>query len=264
MLPEHKLLSHNNGQLSYRDVGEGPALLFLHGLNGNSKSWKRQFEEIAGQFRLIAWDAPGYGSSSLLTEAGIDAYSDIAADLVESLGIPQYSVVGHSMGGVVAGRLAARHPKTVRRLVLSCTHSGNGLPVSENLGKSYITRIENRNKLSNSEFGRFGAGRMLPDTVAPNIFDEVAEIASEVRSDGLEAAIKVINYADNRPHLAELNCPVLIVDAELDPVVPSERTEDLRRVIRQAKNATLKGVGHAPYLEDSKAFNKMITEFMTS
>lgn len=263
MLPKISSFRYDSGQVSFREAGEGPALLFLHGLNGNSKSWRRQFEGLADQFRLIAWDAPGYGDSSP-AEPDIDVYSDIAADLMEGLGIATYAVVGHSMGGVIAGRLAARHPRRINRLVLSCSQPGMGLAASESLGQSYVDRIENRKNLSDNEFGKFGAGRMLPGFIAPDIFNEVAEIASEVRPQGLEAAIRVINYADNRSLLAGLDCPVLIIDAELDPVISPERTSALEAIMPQVERATIRGAGHAPYLENGEAYNQIICEFMNS
>ncbi|MGI9568750.1 MAG: alpha/beta fold hydrolase [Desulfobulbia bacterium] len=263
MQPEHKIFSLNGGQLSYRTCGNGPVLFLLHGLNGNSKSWIKQFEELADEFRLIAWDAPGYGMSSL-TEANIDIYADLAAGLMEGLGIAIYAVLGHSMGGVVAGRLSGRHARNINRLILSCTHPGTGLIADEDLGKSYLSRIENRRTLSDFEFGRFGAGRMLPETVSADTFEIVADIASEVGSEGLEAAIKVINYANNRTVLSDLNCPVLIIDAELDPVVPPERTTILEELMPQAGRATVIGAGHAPYLENARTYNQIISEFMNS
>ena len=72
-----KYLTVEGQKIAYRDEGRGPALVFLHGLGGNSASWEPQFEAFADRYRLVAWDMPGFGSSDLLaaSEASTRDYS---------------------------------------------------------------------------------------------------------------------------------------------------------------------------------------------
>ncbi|MGI9378294.1 MAG: alpha/beta fold hydrolase, partial [Methyloligellaceae bacterium] len=120
MLPPQQTVALLNGTLSFRETGTGDPIVFLHGLNGNSGSWEKQFEQLVDKFRILAWDAPGYGQSSL-QDPDVDRYVEVAAEWLQGRDAGQATVVGHSMGGVVAARLAINHPQLVRRLVLSCS-----------------------------------------------------------------------------------------------------------------------------------------------
>ena len=250
-----------SGTLSYRETGLGDPLVFLHGLNGNSASWEKQFERLGDRFRVLAWDAPGYGQSSL-QDPVVDRYAELAAAWLQERNAAPATIIGHSMGGVVAARLAINYPQLVRRLVLSCSQSGLGHSADDPLGSSYLARIDARTSLSDEEFGKFGAGRMLPENTSPEVFAAVAARASEVTTAGLRDAIRMIHTTDNLPGLAKITCPTLILDASDDPVVKPDRTAALVAAMPASSRVTLDGLGHAPYLENPEAYNRALTEFI--
>ena len=260
-LPEVRVAALPGGALSYREAGRGSTVLLLHGLNGSSKSWGPQFNTLGRRHRVIAWDAPGYGKSAII-DASIDAYADAAAGLMDALAAEPGTVVGHSMGGVVAARLAHRRPDLVRRLVLSCTHWGLALPAASPLEPRYVRRIEARRSLPTAEYGRTRAKNMLAPGAAPQVAATVAAIAEEVTVEGLEGAIRMEHSADNRPMLATLSIPILLIDADRDPVLPPERADALAAFLPTARRVTLAGSGHAPYLEDVAGFNRAVEEFL--
>lgn len=259
--PALRIVSLASGTMSYRETGDGPALLLLHGLNGSSASWDAQHEALGARFRVIAWDAPGYGRSDLL-EPVADAYADAANLLLEALGVRRAAVLGHSMGGVVAGRLAHRHPERIDRLVLSCTHWGLARPAGEAFPPAYQRRLEERRRLADDEYGRERARRMLPADAAPDVAARVAAIARDVREEGLARAIRMELDCDNRAALAALAMPILLIDADRDPVLKPERAEALAALLPRARRVTLRGIGHAPYLEDPRAFNAALVAFL--
>ena len=65
-IPELKIIETPGGEISYRENGSGPILLLMHGIGGNSRSWRSQLDTLSNNFRVIAWDAPAYGKSCLL------------------------------------------------------------------------------------------------------------------------------------------------------------------------------------------------------
>ena len=79
------------GTVSCRTAGSGPALCLLHGIGSQSGSWVRQLEALAPRFRVIAWDAPGYGDSDrLAADSPVAAdYADVLEALLDTLGIDQ-------------------------------------------------------------------------------------------------------------------------------------------------------------------------------
>lgn len=101
------------------DAGDGEPVLLLHGISSNADAFRRQVEDLADAYRLLAWDAPGYARSADPAAApGVDGYADAAKGVLDALGVARAHIVGASWGGVVATRLALRHPGCVVSLAL--------------------------------------------------------------------------------------------------------------------------------------------------
>ncbi|NQV98426.1 MAG: alpha/beta hydrolase [Rhodospirillales bacterium] len=250
-----------SGTIAYRIAGTGVPLVLLHGLAGNSRSFIRQFEFFAGDHQVIAWDAPGYGGSDDLA-ADIDLFTDALHELTAVLGLARFVLLGHSMGGVLAARYAARFPDQLRGLILSCTHVGNGLAKGTALPAGYRNRINDLNTMSPGDYGRARATAMLAADTPAGIFQLAAEISAETRARGLENAARVIMETDNSDGLAALALPTLIIAGAVDPVVPPEKTARLRQLVNQATYAEIAGAGHAPYLEKPEPYNAAVQSFI--
>ena len=115
------------GSIGIRSDGDGPPVLFLHGLGGTRAAWEPQLESLSPDFRCIAWDMPGYGvSAPLPAPLTFEAIADAAAQLLDDLDIARADIVGLSFGGQQALHLALRHPDRIRRLVLADTSARFG------------------------------------------------------------------------------------------------------------------------------------------
>ena len=166
------------------------------------------------------------------------------------------------MGGVVAGRLAYRHPNKVTKLILSCTHSGNAQPNDRPLASKFTNRIKELNAMPPSDYGRLRASKMVPGDTPAEVLNIIAEIAAEARPEGLKGAGLAINTADNSPLLKQLILPMLIIDADKDSVIKPGQLAQLAEMCPKACKVTLNGLGHAPYLEDPGAYNKILKDFL--
>ena len=90
-----------------RAGAEGPALVLLHGLAGSEAWWKRNLPALSRAFRVVALDLPGFGSSHPNARLILDEVPSQVAALLDELGIERAHVIGHSMGGLVAGAALA-------------------------------------------------------------------------------------------------------------------------------------------------------------
>ncbi len=266
-LPERQYVQLDSGQVSYRQTGAGPDLVLLHGLAGNARTWERQFETFAHKFRVTAWDAPGYGDTDLV-EPSIEAYADTLAAFTRAVGIERFILLGHSMGGIVAGNAAGRYPDRIGGLVLSCTLLGRKQPKGAPLGEKYLARIAQLDEADPLEYGRARAKTMTAPGCDPLIIEHFAGIAAETRKDGLQAAARVISEADNGPVFADLNMPILVLAGDVDTTVTRDFTEAMVAAVPDTVPSLdvhyLPNVAHAPYMEDAEAYNAVLGDFLDS
>ena len=101
------------------DIGDGPAVVFLHGLSGCWQNWLESIPPLAADHRVIAIDLPGFGESPMPAEPiSVSGYARIVVELLDALGVERATIVGNSMGGFVGCEMAIRFPARVERLVL--------------------------------------------------------------------------------------------------------------------------------------------------
>ncbi|MFL5929293.1 MAG: alpha/beta fold hydrolase, partial [Gaiellaceae bacterium] len=211
-------------RIRWYEGGSGPPLLLVHGFGG--AAWN--FSEIAPLLpgrRLIVPDLPGHGGSSALPATTLAGFADVLATLLDS----PTDVVGHSMGGVVALRLAERHPPLVRRLVLA---AAAGISSSTRLTEVAIALvgIVQPARLAGGRVDRIARSRRLRSLVFgglevsnPLLLTERAVHGflrgSTMHTDALDAGL-ALAADDPRQDLDRIRCPVLVLWGARDRQVP--------------------------------------------
>src|SRR5439155_1509474 len=115
-----RYLRVEGARIRYIDAGRGAPVVFLHGLGASMYAWRNNLGAVAAAgFRVIAFDNRGFGLSDK-PPAPYDnaAYARLAIAFMDSLGLPDAVLVGHSMGGAIAAEVAIEHPPRVRGLIL--------------------------------------------------------------------------------------------------------------------------------------------------
>ncbi len=173
--PPQQSMTTSQGKLSFRSRGEGEVVIFLHGLLGSSKAWAFQFAGLSPYYHVAAWDAPGYGESTLVP-AEIDAYVQALREFAGQYDGEKITLVGHSMGGTVASRYAVRYPDKVQRLVLSCTHPGYGAPESTPVSEKLEQRLRELSEIGPKAYGWNRARDLLPFPGIPAGGDDLCRL----------------------------------------------------------------------------------------
>jgi pimeloyl-ACP methyl ester carboxylesterase len=110
-------------------LGSGPTVLMLHGIGGGHLAFAPQVETLAASgYRAVAWDMPGYGHSAPIEPYTFKGLAERCIALIGKLNCGTVTLVGHSMGGMVAQEVVARRPELVDKLVLSGTSPSFGKP----------------------------------------------------------------------------------------------------------------------------------------
>ncbi len=247
----------------HAEAGRGDAIVFLHGIGGDSSVWAAQFDAFAGGFRVIAWDMPGYGSSPALRPMTFPALADALRGLLDRLELGCVHLVGHSMGGMVAQEFAATYPERVRTLVLAATSPAFGRTDSA-FQKRFVE----------ARLGPLDAGRTMTElaeeTVAallgPDASEKYAVLAREamaaVPETAYRDAIACLVTFDRRDALAEYTMPVLALAGDRDAAAPAPMMQRMAERIPGAEFVSLPGTGHLCNLESPSAFNDAVEAFV--
>lgn len=149
-----------------------PALVFLHYWGGTSRTWRKVTAELEGQFKTVAYDARGWGKSDK-TLAGykLADLADEALSLVKVLGIKQYVLVGHSMGGKVAQLAASRRPEGLSGLILVAPAQPTPRRNPEEMRQGQLHAYDNRENVLKV----IGSGLPTAHPSSPEILDQIVE-----------------------------------------------------------------------------------------
>nr|WP_222132122.1 alpha/beta fold hydrolase [Pseudonocardia sp. C8] len=237
--------------------------MLLHGIGGAAESFRPQLDGgLAGTYRLLAWDAPGYGDSpdpppGTPPETVMDRLADAALAVLD--GTPAH-VVGVSWGGVVATRMALRRPDLLRSLVLADSTRGSGRTPEGRAGMA--RRVEELAELGAGEFAARRAGRLVaPDAPAP-VRARVEAIMAGVRPAGYALAAASMAATDHSADLARIGVPTLVVVGEHDVVTGVEEARALAAAIPGAGFALVPGAGHAANQEQPAEFDRIVGGFL--
>ncbi|MBA2529491.1 MAG: alpha/beta hydrolase [Euzebyales bacterium] len=250
-------------RIAYRQAGEGPALVLLHGAFSDSRAWRGQLDALCDEFRVVAWDAPGCGGSSDPPESfGMPGYADCLAGFLDALGLERPHVLGLSFGGGLALALYERHPAVPRTLVLASAYAGwaGSLPPGE---------VERRRRralreldLPPEQWVRGYLPGLFTAAAPPEVIDEAVAMMSETRPAGMRAMLSGFADADLRHVLPFINVPTLLLYGDADQRSPLPVAQDLHARIHSSKLVVLPGVGHDSNMEAPDAFNAAVRSFL--
>jgi pimeloyl-ACP methyl ester carboxylesterase len=236
------------------------SLVFVHGLMGGSKQWQQQLEALYN-FDSVALDLPGFGENAeaeALTT--ISDFADWALDELSARGVQKFSLVGHSMGGMVAQEMVVHAAKRVDRLVLYGTGATGVLPGRFETIETSKDRA--RAEGSSATARRIAATWFLQRNLAP-AYESCAQIAQRSGIDAILAGLDAMNGWSGTANLPHIKAKTLVIWGDQDRTYPWGQTEELWRSIQGANLAVLPGCAHASHLEKASLFNAILENFLT-
>jgi pimeloyl-ACP methyl ester carboxylesterase len=185
-------------RISYRTAGHGTPLVLLHGIGGGSGSWLPQLETLGDRFRLIAWDAPGYGTSTLVGSAMPSAndYAEGLVRLLDALAIERCVLVGQSLGALMATAFARALPDRLYGLLLLGPAAGYGTASQAKRDEILAGRLDAMRKLGPEGMATTRAGALLAADAAPAARELVADGMRRLRPDGFAQAVRLLVNGD--------------------------------------------------------------------
>ena len=251
-----------DGPLAWRERGDGPPVVFLHGLGGTRTSWEPQLEGLGDAFRCIAWDMPGYGASAPVEPLTFAAITDTVTRLLDAAGVERAHLAGESFGGMHALHTALRHPDRVDRLVLANTSPAFGLDGTDPDDWRAARLAPLDAGLAPADI----AEQVLTSIAGPALRDDVLAMRvagfARISATGLRAAVECLPSHDVRDRLAEIMSPALVIAGELDAETPVSYARALAEGLPNAELVVLDGIGHLAVSEASDAVNNLVRAFL--
>ena len=264
-LPLQKTVRTGNGRtISYREAGAGTPLMLLHGIGSGSASFETQFG-LPG-YRIIAWDAPGYGQSDPLPDAKPKTkdYADSLAAFLDTLGIKQAHIVGHSLGGLMAGSFARHYPDRLLSLMLLAPAMGYGPAPAELREQKLRERLDVLEELGPVGMAEKRSHVLVSPNASPEALAKVKAVHATIKPDGYRQAVYMLNSGDLRGDGAHARVRAVVVCGTADTVTPEKGCKLIAESIPGARYVSLQGLGHCANVEGPGVFNKVLTEFLTA
>lgn len=245
--------------------GKGQVISLLHGWGMNSSIFEPLVERLKTEFEVVRVDLPGHGQSSWSSD---ESYDDVVEQLAQVL--PESIVVGWSMGGLYATRLAHCFPQQFKRLVL----------VSNN--PSFVKRQDWSCAVDKSVFDdfsqdlindwqstirRFVGLQLHGADNARVLIRQITELlvtGGKPDEQALRSGLKLLLEHDARAELKQLNQPVLVVLGERDALVPFSLARQLHRTNPRIRVECLAQSAHVPFVSHPEAFVDLLREFIES
>lgn len=262
----------NGVTLTYEVQGDGTPVVLLHGFPLDLEMWRPQIDSLAGDYHVIAPNLRGYGQApekqSTLAEGdategvSMRQYADDVLALLDELGITQPIVLaGFSMGGYIAWQFALNYPDRLKALIACDTRA---------IADSDEAR-EKRQKMARlmqSAEDTEAATGMLSMLLSAakqeaKISDEVREMI--LRQNPLAVAASQLGMAgrpDVTERLKEITCPALVVCGASDAISPPEEMRGIADALPNAQFVEIPNAGHMTTLENPKAVNEALQEFL--
>jgi 3-oxoadipate enol-lactonase len=255
----------NGTRLTYETAGSGTPLVLIHGFTLDMRMWDDQFASFAERYRVVRYDARGFGTSAVPAVAPYTHADDLAA-LLDPLTIPSAAIIGLSMGGGIAIDFALAYPAMTRALI----------PVDPVVGGH---RWSDAWSTETGPIWQTARGQGIDAAKAQWLNVPLFAPAREQPAVGARLAMMVTDYSGwhwvNRdPHrkntppaierLGEITAPTFVVLGERDVPDFHVIADTIADRVADAEKIILPGVGHMANIEAPETFNTEVLDFLAS
>ncbi|SUE28829.1 hydrolase [Nocardia farcinica] len=246
-------------RINVRELGAGRPVLLIHGWSLSSEAWDRQIRVLAERgHRVLAMDLRGHGGSDApLDGYEIESLAADAADVLAASGASSAAVVGWSLGGMVALRLASDHTALVERVVLVASNGVAasrtpsfpfGVPADGPLNAILAAEHDDRIALRRS-----AVGDPFEEKPAPHVLDWLHRISLRTPSWSARAAMRTLLCTDQVDILDSVRIPVTQIIGTADPALSVRGARWLHE--RLGTTLVELDTGHYPMLEAADEFD---------
>jgi pimeloyl-ACP methyl ester carboxylesterase len=277
-MSELKYLELHGDCIAYRDAGDGPALLLIHGMAGSSATWQAIIPQLSKKFRVIAPDLLGHGMSAKPRgDYSLGAFAVFLRDLLDELGVGRATVVGQSLGGGIAMQFSHQHRDYCERLALIGS-GGLGPDLSPMLrmlsapGAEFVLPVVAPQPVLNlgNKLGSWLTSAGIQSPRAGQMWNAYSSLSdAQTRRAFLRTLRSVVDHrgqavsALNKLHVAA-GRPTLLIWGDHDRIIPVAHAYAAHDAVAGSRLEVLEGIGHFPHVEAPMAVADILEDFIAS
>jgi 2-succinyl-6-hydroxy-2,4-cyclohexadiene-1-carboxylate synthase len=250
--------------------GEGPGLVLVHGFGGTKEDFADHVGALSASHRVVTFDHRGHGASGRGDDPAaytLDRYAADTLQVADATGLSTFRLLGHSMGGMVARRVALAHPERVEALVLMDTSAGCPDSLDPDLmdaaakialedGKEVLkSLLDAAATLDTPAHQRLVSERPGYQELEARAWDALSVVmwAGTIR--------EIAHQPDELAALARVSCPVLVIVGEQDAAF-LDACHAIASTIPAAHLAVIPDAGHSPQVENPDAWRAALVGFL--
>ncbi|OBK43158.1 alpha/beta fold hydrolase [Mycobacterium sp. 1081908.1] len=277
-MSELQYLELHGDRIAYRDAGDGPALLLIHGMAGSSATWHAIIPQLSKKYRVIAPDLLGHGMSAKPRgDYSLGAFAVFLRDLLDELGVDRATVIGQSLGGGIAMQFAHQHRDHCERLALIGS-GGLGPDLSPLLrilsapGAEFVLPVVAPQPVLNlgNKLGSWLTSAGIRAPRAGQMWHAYSSLSdARTRQAFLRTLRSVVDYrgqavsALNKIHLAA-GMPIVLIWGDQDRIIPVAHAYAAHDALEGSRLEVLEGIGHFPHVEAPSAVADILEDFIAS
>jgi 3-oxoadipate enol-lactonase len=239
---------------------DGPTVVFSNSLGSTHRMWDAQLPAFEERFRVVRYDTRGHGQSPVPEGPyTIDDLADDVVALLDTLGIERTHLVGLSLGGMTAMRVAARHPERVDRLAVLCT--GAQLPPASGwTDRAATVRADGTAAVAESVVARW----FTPDFLAAHPQQKALheQMVTATPAEGYAACCEAIAALDLRADLAQITAPTLAIAGADDPATPPAKLAEIVAGLRDSRLLEVAPAAHLANVEQADTVTPALVDHL--
>jgi pimeloyl-ACP methyl ester carboxylesterase len=253
----------NGTELYFEETGTGPALLFIHGMCGNSNVWSDQMRRLGSHFRCVAYDRRGHTRSPLgeIDQRTVQLHADDAAGLIEALHLAPCLLVGSSGGARIAVDVVRRYPRLLRGAVLS---EPPLMSLDPEGAATFIRTLKPQIDQAIATGGPRAAVDAFFAAICPGLWNHIDEARrDQLRDNSVElfGDLQMPPYAVSVDDLGAIQVPCLIISGDQSDPMLRRIARILAETIPGSESVEFPACGHVTYFERPEAFAEAVASF---
>lgn len=252
-------------ELAYRETGDGPPLLVMHGLFGSGTNWRSIAKELAAERRVFTLDLRNHGNSPHADHMDYRSMAEDVSSFMDRQGLERAALIGHSMGGKTAMQLALNAPRRVECLIVVDIAP----VVAEEDHTPYISAMQNMDpaQLTRRSDADAELAAAIPEAGArsfllQNLVSEGGRFRWRLNLDAIEACLPELADFPDPPADATYTGPTLFVRGAASPYVRAEHTALIKRLFPRAEIRSVDGAGHWVHVDKPREFLALVRDFL--